>query len=149
MTIQGPKPESYIINTIQIRNTADWDIPMVMNVVADGVVAAMDKEMGMPVTASIDEYSEGGGFFSKPTISPALAFRSKEHADYTFIFATFKRTGGILEIMIAQGTLPSKNWQRVAAGKLLGKQEEARQEDLFYDVLYEAIQNSISNNLIA
>lgn len=143
MTIKGPLADEMVLGTKNFTGAQGVDIDSIVNLVAQTVEQTMENEMGMPVSVSRDEYKVGGGLFSSGVVSPAVVFSSKENADYAQVFVSFKRTGGILEVMVAQKTPTSRNYQKVAQGKLFSDKAAAQAEDTYYGAITQAILGAI------
>ena len=143
MTIKGPISEEMILDMQRYPGAQNADIEAVLDYVSNTVETGMDVEMGMPVSVSRDEYRVGGGLFGTGSISPALVFRNKQHSDYATIFVSFKLTGAVLEVMVAQSTPTSRNYQKTQQGKLLADKDAAQREDTYYIALCQVVAEAI------
>ena len=143
MAIMGPKPDDMVLEIKNYKGCLNVDLQEIINHVSSSVAISMETEMGMPVNVSSDTYKIKGGLFSQTIENPALVFSSKNKPEYASIFVSFSKTAGILEVMVAQATLTSRNYQRVAQGKLFSDKASAAEEATYYGALSQAILEAI------
>lgn len=144
MTIKGPVHENMVLNVHKYKgcqSTNPGDLP---KVIAQAVCRIMEEDMGMPVTATEDEYKVGGGLFGSGSVSPAVVFRSKNHPEYATVFAAFKKTGALLEVTVAQNSPTSRNYQKTAQKKLFADKAAAEEEDSYYGAVTQAVDEAIA-----
>ncbi len=144
MTIKGPVNETMLLDVRRYKGAQGIDPNEAAQLVSDAVSSIMQDDMGMPVNARSDEYKIGGGLFGSGTISPAVVFTSQSFSDYASVFAAFDKTGAILEVTIAQGTPTSRNYQKVAQGKLFSDKTAAQKEDSYYAAVCQAIDEAMT-----
>lgn len=143
MTIKGPVSENFTLDVKRYTGCKDIDLEAVISDVAEKVQQAMEEQAGMLVSVSRDEYKVGGGLLSAGTVSPALVFTSRQHPDYAGVFVSFKHTGAILELLVAQKGATTRNYQKVTQGKLFADKAAFEEEDLFYSMLAQFVFEAI------
>lgn len=139
MTIKGPVSAESTLSVVRYPGAQNVDVEVLRDEVARTVMQSMREDMGMPVTATRDEYKIGGGLFGSASVSPAALFKSKDHPEYASVFAAFTLKGAILEVTVAQYSSTSKNYQKVQQRKMFADKAAAQAEDMYYSAIAQVL----------